>query len=674
MVNRASSAMGLVVSSATALFLACPGPASTAVPDPSMEVIVVQPPRDAGRPVMPMVDAGEPELPWVAGEPCPPESFGRLVYDDGGVEEAPDGSIVFGLCAALRTVSGQALLDGRPATGFKLEFKGGQVHGEYEKLLPATGEYDVKVLRSNYDIFYYQPAGVFLTHEGQIDTGRIDLRENQNRRLEGRTHTLAGTALFGGLPFTPTRTPYDTGLETYGASRLNFAAAQRVSTQSQSGAYELKLLEGQFAVFLNSPPAALYGTELRRYMVTPAQILFDRDQALDIDIPTATLEGEVLLDGRPLPDRRQGADFSLNYTIPGEREATVLTHHEGGYPTITGMVPKAEYGVSLTFVGAPDKSYPAEIFNVPLVGAIDLRTDKRLTANLGTEFIEGSISIDGVPVRPKPTYNWNLFMYGFAGTANSQSFLEYRVPLESASFNLRAFAGNYFTVLQLSDEFAEDLVDGWFVVDRYKQVQGPTRMPIDIKTGYYSGRVLIDGKPPPAGIIAGTFFFANRAPEYRNSFFRRRLVTAEDGQFRIRLPVGNYDAFFIIERDVYPEYAAGWRLTATQLLIEQQASVNDDIQYNTVLVTGPIRAGGQVVQKLVGGEEVGLKLKRYDGRTYEWGFSGGTPNYRMRVPPGDYELDFVINRGGVEGAAWGSAPFGPKLRAGSPDAPPLAGQ
>jgi len=668
-VNRSSSAMVVVVWAATAL-LGCPPPARTVEPEPTTEVVVAARP-DAGRPVVSVVDAGPPEVAWVAGEPCPPESFGRVVLDDGGVEETPDGSFVFGLCAAVRSASGQALLDGRAAAGFKLEFKGANVRSEYEAVLPATGQYDVKVLRSNYDIFYYQPAGVFLNHEGQIDYGRLDLRDDQQRRLEGRTHTLAGAALFGGLPFTPTRTPYDTGLEVYGASRLGFAAAQRVATQSQAGSYELKLLEGQFAVFLNSPPSALYGTELRRYMVAPTQLQFDRDQALDMVIPTVTLEGEILLDGRPLPDRRAGTDFSLRYTIPGERDATVLTHHEGGYRTVTGLVPRGEYGVTLSFVGTPDKTYPAEISNVPLVGAIDLRTDRRLTASLGTESIEGSISIDGVPVQPKLNFNWNMFMYGFAGAANSDNFLEYQVPLDSASFNLRAFAGNYFTVLQISDEFADDLVTGWFVVDRFKQVQGPTTMPIDIKTGTYSGRVYIDGQPPPPGIPVGTFYFANRSPEYRNSFFMRRVVTAEDGQFRVRLPVGNYDVYFVIDRDVYPEYAAGWRLTATQLLIEQQGSVNDDINYNTVLVTGPIRVGGQLVRKLVGGEEVGLRLLRFDGRTYNWGFSGGGPNYRLRVPPGDYDVDFVINRGGVEGTAWGSAPLGPKLRAGSPNSAPL---
>jgi hypothetical protein len=643
--------------------------------DPDTEV---QPPfpRDAGRPPVVNPDAGPGEMTWTAaGDLCPPETFGRLTLDDGGIEETPDGSIVFGLCVGLKTVSGQVLLNQRAASGVKFEFRGGRGRSEWEGSLPTSGQYDVKVMRATYDIFSYQPAGVFLTHEGLIDTGPVDLRRDQTRRLEATSYTLAGSALFGGLPFVPTRAPDDVGLETTGASRLNQATIQRVSTQSQTGSYELKLLSGQFALFLNAPPRALYGTELRRYMVSASQLVFDRDQAFDIDIPTATLEGEVLLDGVALPDRRPGADFTLSYTIPGEREASVRTHHEGGYATITGMVPRGEYGVGLSFIGVPDRTYPSEVSNVPLVGALDLRTDRRLNARVDTVPVEGSLSIDGVPVIPRPTYAWTMFMYGFSSTGNTDTFLEYQVPLESSSFELRAFVNNYFVILQMSDELAEDLVDGFFIVDRLKVIQGPQRLPININPGYYQGRLRIDGKPPPAGVPVGTFFFANRSPEYRNSFFRRRAVTAEDGQFRVRLPVGNYDIFFVIDPDVFPEYASGWRRVGTQVLIDQEKAVNAEFDYNTVLVTGPLRVGGQVVKDTLGREEVGLELIAEDGRGWRWGFVSGGPNYRMRLPPGQYrDLRFLIERGAIDGVAWGEAEMGGRLKAGSSVAPPASGQ
>ncbi|MDX2014673.1 MAG: hypothetical protein SFW67_31025 [Myxococcaceae bacterium] len=658
------------------LFAGCPNLAPNLDVDPDTEV---QAPfaRDAGRPVVVTPDAGPGPMVWTAaGENCPPESFGRVTLDDGGVEDTPDGAVVFGLCVALRSATGQVLLNQRPASGVKFEFRGSRGLSEWEGALPTTtGQYDVKVMRANYDIFYYQPAGVFLTHEGLIDTGPIDLRNDQVRRLEATSHTLAGSALFGGLPFVPTRAPDDIGLETTGASRLNSAANQRVSTQSQAGSYELKLLSGQFALFLNAPPRALYGTELRRYLVSPSQLVFDRDQAFDIDIATATLEGEVLMDGMPLPDRRPGSDFTLSYTVPGERTASVRTHHEGGYETITGMVPKGEYGIGLSFIGAPDRSYPAEVSNVPLVGAIDLRTDRRLNATINTVPVEGSLSIDGVPVVPKPTYAWNMFMYGFSSAANSDVFVEFQVPLESSSFSLRTFTNNYFIVLQMSDELAEELVDGWFVVDRLKPIMGPAQLPINIDTGYYQGRLTIDGKPPPPAVPVGTFYFANRSPEYRNSFFLKRAVTAEDGQFRVRLPRGSYDVFFVIDTDLFPEYARGFRQVAAQILIDPNAAVNDDIRYDTVLVTGPLRVGGQVVRDTLGRQEVGLELERFDGRTYSWGFFGGGPNYRMRLPPGEYkDLRFVIERGAIDGVAWGEAEMGGRLQAGSIIGPSLTGQ
>jgi len=669
-VNRTLKTL-LVVASGLFVLVACPPVAGTVTPEPDVTVVVASRP-DAGRVVVPVVDAGAPEEAWDAsGEPCPPEAFGTLRLDDGGVEEVPDGSIQFGLCVALRTVSGQAVLNNAPAASFKLQFKAGGFGSEFERTLPANGLYDVKVMKGNYDLFYYQPGGVFLTHEGPVEQGRLDLRSNQSRRLEAQSYTLAGTALYGGVPFVPSRTPNDVGFEVFGPSRVGAPTSQRVSTVSQTGAYELKLLKGAFSVYLNAPPSALYGTELRRFMVTSATLEFDRDQALDLDIPSATLEGELLLDGQPMPDRRAGADFSLEYTVPGQREPTVVSHHEGGYRTISAMVPKGEYGVTLKLVASPDLHYPSEVSFIPLAGALDLRRDARLSARADTISIEGSLSIDGQPVRPNPTYNWNMYMYGFAGMVATQSYLTYEVPLQSSAFRLQAFAGNYYTVLQLSDELAPNLVDGWFVVDRYFQVQAPTRLPIDIKTGTYSGKLLIDGKPPPAGVPVGSFIFANRDPLYRNSFFRRRAVVSEDGQFQARLPVGIYDVYFVIDRDVYPEYAAGFRLVATQLFISQNEVSNDDLDYQTVLVTGPLRVGGQVVQKVIGGPEVGLRLERGDGRTYEWSFNGGSPNYRLRVPPGQYLVEFLINPNGIDGVAWGNAMLGgPPLRAFDVNGPP----
>ena len=46
---------------------------------------------------------------------------------------------------------------------------------------------------------------------------------------------------------------------------------------------------------------------------------------------------------------------------------------------------------------------------------------------------------------------------------------------------------------------------------------------------------------------------------------------------------------------------------------------------------------------------------------WEWGFVGGAPNYRMRLPNGEYEMWFEISRAAMEGVAWGTAPLGVRL-------------
>ena len=63
-----------------------------------------------------------------------------------------------------------------------------------------------------------------------------------------------------------------------------------------------------------------------------------------------------------------------------------------------------------------------------------------------------------------------------------------------------------------------------------------------------------------------------------------------------------------------------------------------------------------------GVNEVGGKLRRPDGTlvaTTVTATNAGNAGYYFfgDLLPGDYKVDFVINRGGVDGVAWGSAPL-----------------
>ena len=81
-----------------------------------------------------------------------------------------------------------------------------------------------------------------------------------------------------------------------------------------------------------------------------------------------------------------------------------------------------------------------------------------------------------------------------------------------------------------------------------------------------------------------------------------------------------------------------------------------------------MRVGGQVVPDTTPLDETGLSMTRQqDGREFEWGFNGGAPNYRLRVPEGDYTLTYNIARDVWPDVAFGSAAMGIKLPAHRPE-------
>ncbi|MCC6334472.1 MAG: hypothetical protein IT380_10855 [Myxococcales bacterium] len=591
-----------------------------------------------------------------AGEDCPAESYGLTTDEDGGVVSGGvDGGVRYGLCVALRELTGEALLNGAPVSSFNLLFLGGGFRSEVDRSPDSLGRYDVKVMRSRYDMLKYWPKGVFPTHEGHQNLGFLDMTKDQARGLVANSHQLRGSALFGGLPFISSVFPQDIFFRAYGIPE-----GQTVATPSHAGAYELSLLEGTFTLFLDTPPSALYGTQLSNYQVVNRNLSFLTDQELDIDIPTSLLEGELTLDGLPMPDRRVGADYQLAFVRPGDAEAQAITHHEGGLPGYSALVPKGRYGVQLRFEGAPDRHLPSEIWNKPLTPFLDLTQDGQLSANLTTHWIEGGLLIDGKPPPANPNYNWRLFMFGASNAAETSSFLLYEVPLESGAFQLRTFPGDYFTILWVDEGLGADLAEGFYVVDRFLQVHQDRSLPILIETAMFSGRLTIDGTVPAPGRRAGWLSFRNRAMSGQYSWYRRAVTLGEDGFFRVRLPKGEYEVFFTIDNETFPEYATGRELLVPRLLVDEP--VVQDLKYETVVVSGPLRVAGKVVEDTLGGFDVGLKMTRQsDLRDWEWGFLGGKSDYVMRVPEGDYALDFVIYENAIDGVAFGNAPMGRRI-------------
>jgi hypothetical protein len=613
----------------------------------------VEPEVDAGRRrpdagiLLPPPDAGIPFTGNQAGEPCPKEVYGAPDPDGG----KPDS--IFGICVNLHEVAGTALLNDQPAQSpIELKFQAAAYQSEYHAPTDSFGRYSAKVMRSRYDIYKYHPLGIFPSHDGPEEFGQIDLTKDQARDVRVKSHQVRGSALFGGLPFTPSTLPGDVNLIAAG-----YPAEQRVSVTSQGGSYETAFIEGTFQINLSAPPNALMGTELTNY---PLTTFFDlrAPASFDINIPTSELSGNVTFDGAPIPDRKPGTDFMLDYIPINGQEVVASTHHEGGIQGFTSLLPKDKYSVMLRLEAQPDRHLPSMVFNKQLAQTVDLNANASLNVDLKMWNVEGGILIDGQPPPPNPSANYLMFWYGWSGTIAPASLLYYELPLDNAAFSLRVFPSKYSVFLWITDAFGPDFAEGWTLLNRAIDVVGDTQMPVNIETEVFEGRLIIDGKIPEKGQPVGELRFQSRIQGQEGTYWRTITPTTTDGTFRVRLPKGKYKVDFAIDRRTYPEYATGWTniFSTLDMTVRQPLA---EVRYDTAYLTGPLRVGGKVVDDNLPGGEVGLYLQRHStAGWYEWDFKGGTPDYKIRIPEGDYLLHFRIFENAIPGVAFGEAPMG----------------
>ncbi|MBL8956367.1 MAG: hypothetical protein JNK82_36675 [Myxococcaceae bacterium] len=633
----------------------CPGPLTF---DGGLPPIVVpKPPVDGGPDVPPWkpgTDSGFVYSDRYAADPCPNETYDGVEGLDGG-----EHTVLFGICVALRQLTGNALLNGAPVDGnIEVVFQSAQHDAQIIRPVHPSGAYDIRVMRGGYDLLKYRPEGIWSNHKGFHEYGFLNMATDQRRDLSVESHRLRGGAFFGGLPFVGIDFPPDVYIRGAG-----LPPDQHAGSTSVGGAYELALMDGQMALFLNTPPTALQGTELVDYPLTWSY-QHEQDAQLDINIPASELEGTITVDGMPLSDRKPGADFQLSYTVSGNETVAAVTHHEGGISGFHSLLPKGKYAINLSFDSIPDRHFPAQLYNKQVVQTVDLNDNATISKNFTTVPIEGGITIDGRSPVVNPGYDWVLYMYAFQSSTEPWFFVYYKIPLDSGSFTLRAFPGIYFVAIQLSDDLATDLADGMARVAIRKEIFEATSLPIEIETALLSGKLLIDGKPPPAGQEAGTLTL-----QQSDQSFTKRVFTGQDGEFRVRAPKGAYTVSFAINRNIYPEYASGReRMIARLELFEDQKI---DLHYDTVPVRGPIRLGGKVIEDTLGGDDVRVLLRRkIDGSTWTWGFPGGTPNFYMRVPSGLYDMSFNVLQDAIPDVAWGTAPLGYTLPALSPTVRP----
>jgi hypothetical protein len=229
------------------------------------------------------------------------------------------------------------------------------------------------------------------------------------------------------------------------------------------------------------------------------------------------------------------------------------------------------------------------------------------------------------------------------------------VPLDGSAYHLKTFPDLYYTAVLVNAEIAPQMAGGWYRVDRYFDAKHDTTLPINIQTSWFEGKLLIDGKPPPVGKPAGTMWF-----KAREATFLAPITTAEDGSFRVRVAKDAYEIAFKTDLNTYPDYASGFVTILPRVDLTVDQSLN--LAYETRVLSGPLRVGGEVVPDSIPGEELSLYFLSSQMVDFTWPFQGGTPNYRVRIPKGEYTIRVTINDGVYPDVAHGESPLGAKVQ------------
>ncbi|MFL5320397.1 MAG: hypothetical protein ACJ790_12125 [Myxococcaceae bacterium] len=576
-----------------------------------------------------------------AYEPCTTDTEGRAA--DGGM---PNPDVYLPLCIALRKVDGFAQLNGAPvqqsvhwsaeATGYGSDYDDGT----------DGGLYSFKVLRGDYTHFKWHPSDIYPTHQGPIDTGAISLLSNVHRDLAVTAHWLSGRLTFGGIPWISSTNPPDLTVNA-----ASFATPQSASTSTANGNYNVRLIEGTYQLAIDVPKEALGSTELAGYPLTGITNL-QADTTVSQDLPVSLLTGSLLIDGEPIPNIvSTGPDYYLEYDLNGA--PVVATTHEGADGNLRAVVPSNTYAVSFGFSALPNRTLPDQLINKQLSASLNLAQDRTQNWNLSTVHWEGALLVDGQPVPGQAGTVWTLYAYGYDSGPNDPWFVAYYdVPFDQASFNLRMFPKTYFLELYIDERFHPDLMAGWYIYDRQKDIVTNTSGVINVDTGELFGTLNIDGQPASnVNSAVGTLVLSGA-----EGSFSRKLETT-DGTFHVRVPKGTYDIAFVINQDAYPEYASG-RYTL-QKSVNLSSRQNVTLNYNTVRVAGPLAVDNALVPNTsLSTNELSLVIAPSIGNgTWHKKLEGGQSWYSFRIPEGDWDVDVQIEEQALPNTAWGSAPY-----------------
>jgi hypothetical protein len=365
---------------------------------------------------------------------------------------------------------------------------------------------------------------------------------------------------------------------------------------SNGAAYTATLLAGTYDVGVTTSDLALTSLPAQSAVLIANQRL-TQSGALDVDIKTVDVSGNILVDGAAPPSGLSGT-----YLTFSGQNAWQLS--KGGVYTARLLAGSYDVGVATSDAAITSLSKQSAV----LIAKQQLTQSGALDVGIKTVSVSGNITVNGLapPAGLGGTY------LTFAGQKAWQLS-------KGASYKVTLLAGTYDVGVTASDDSISTVDSQSAVLIAKQQLTQSGALDVDIKTVNVSGNITVNGAPPPTGLGGTSVTFGGQ----------KAWSLSNGAAYKVTLLAGTYDVGVATTDAAIATLDSQSVILMTKQQLTQSGSLDVDIK--TVNVSGNVRVNGAAPPSGLAGTHLTF------GGQNAWLLSNGAA-YTAKLLAGTYDV------------------------------------
>lgn len=414
----------------------------------------------------------------------------------------------------------------------------------------SQGNYVVRMVEGSYQLFVsVPPEGLGTTELIGYPLGTLALNADTTVNKDLPVSQLTGTVKLDGAAIPARAQSGPDWLMEYEQAGTVVAVTRHEGNETQIRAM---LPKGVYDLNLGFPtgtdrtlPAYLYHRRLA------AAVNLNQDAVLNVDMPTRTWEGALLVDGQPVPQNAGGVWTLYAFGYGGGIAGTpwFVAYYDVPFTSSAfalRMFPDTYY----TQVYIDERFHP-DLMAGWYTHERQLEVLQHISSiiDIPTAELTGTILIDGVPA----TATSNVGALTLAGSSGTY---RRKIDTTDGTFKVRVPKGTYEVSFNINEDVYGEYATGRFVVTDSLTLDSRSNITIDYRTVRVSGPLAVKNAPVPNTNLATAELGLRLSPWGVASTWTKRIEGGK-GWYSFRIPEGDWDIDVRIEERALPGTAWG---------------------------------------------------------------------------------------------------------------------